>query len=123
MAITVRAEAILKAADPDIAKLGEGRWEVARALREYQLYKHGMIFDPALRDHGERAVMAGRMKAECTRVGEAFHKYVLKWSVVSIGDHWSEYQPAALASIARIRAQLEKEKASVAELLRLTPVA
>jgi len=118
VALLDRAEAILRSsADPDIATLGLTRWEAARILREYQLFKHNRIFDPIERSQDYRAPKVRRMKAECVRFGEEFRNYVLKWSVVSILDHWAEYQPAALEAIAGIRAQLAGERASVAELL------
>jgi hypothetical protein len=124
LAIVARAEAALL--DPvkrDVAALGQSRWELARALREYQLFKHSRIFDPLERCQDYRAVKAQRMKAECIRVGEEFRKYVLKWSVVSILDHWADYHPAALDAIARTRAQLAKDRIGVAELLDLRSAA
>lgn len=117
LAIVDRAESILRSEARDIAALGQARWEVARALREYQLFKHSRIFDPIERGQDYRAIRARRMKAECIRVGEEFRAYVLKWSVVSILDHWADYHPAALDAAARIRAHLAKERLGVAELL------
>jgi hypothetical protein len=118
LAIVDRAEAILR--DPgnrDTAALGQARWQAARALRQYQLFKHSRIFDPIAAGQDFRALKARRMKEDCIRFGEGFHEYVLRWSVVSIPDNWEEFHVAALASIARIRAQLAKERAGVAELL------
>ena len=117
LAITDRTEAILRSDSKDVAALGNCRWEAARTLREYQLFKHGRIFDPLEKGQDYRAIKARRMKADCIRVGEEFRAYVLKWSVVSILDHWAEYHPAALDLIARIRAHLAKERIGVAELL------
>jgi len=117
-AIVDRAESVLR--DPgnrDITTLGQCRWEAARTLREYQLFKHGRIFDPIERGQDFRALRARRMKADCVHVGEEFRAYVLKWSVVSILDHWDEYHPAALEAVRRIRAHLAKERIGVAELL------
>lgn len=118
LAIAVRGEAALLASgDHDVATLSQMRWEIARALREYQLFKHTRIFDPIERQPDHRAPQARRMKAECVRVGEEFRNYVLKWSVVSTLDHWADYHPAALDAIARIRAQLAKERIGVIALL------
>ncbi|HMI17954.1 MAG TPA: hypothetical protein VK533_00280 [Sphingomonas sp.] len=124
LAIAVRSEAALLApGDHDVAALGQTRWEIARALREYQLFKHTRIFDPIERQPDHRAYQARRMKAECIRVGEEFRRYVLKWSVVSILDHWAEFLPAALDAIARIRAQLAKERIGVTALLEIKSAA
>ena len=117
LAIADRSEAILRSDSKDVAALGNCRWEAARTLREYQLFKHNRIFDPLEKGQDYRAIRARRMKADCIRVGDEFRAYVLKWSVVSILDHWSEYHPAALDLIARIRAHLAKERIGVAELL------
>jgi hypothetical protein len=117
LAIVARAEALLRSDTRDVAALGKARWEVARALREYQLFKHNRIFDPLGSGPDYRAIRARRMKAECIRVGEEFRQYVLKWSVVSILDHWADYHPAALDAVVRIRAQLAKERIGVAQLL------
>ena len=117
LAIADRAEAILRSDSKDVAALGTCRWEAARALREYQLFKHSRIFDPLERGQDYRAIKARRMKADCIRVGEAFRAYVLKWSVVSILDHWADYQPAALDAATRIRTHLARERIGVAELL------
>jgi hypothetical protein len=57
------------------------------------------------------------MKADCVRMGEQFRAYVLKWSVVSIADHWAEFYPAALDVMALIRTHLARERAGVAELV------
>lgn len=124
LAIVARAEAILRdPANRDVAALGQTRWEVARALREYQLFKHNRIFDPLERSHDYRAVKARRMKAECTRFGEEFRKYVLKWSVISIIDNWADYHPAALEATARVRAHLAKERIGIVELIEAQPAA
>ena len=123
LAILDRAEAILRSGTNDVAALGKTRWEAARALREYQLFKHSRIFDPLERGQDYRAAHARRMKAECIRVGEEFRQYVLTWSVVSILDHWAEYHPAALDAIRRIRAHLASERRAIAELFDVKPAA
>ena len=117
-AIVDRAEAILREpGNRDVASLGQARWQAARALRQYQLFKHGRIFDPIAASQDFRALKARQMKEDCISFGDAFHKYVLRWSVVSIADNWEEYHAAALGSVARIRAQLVKERVGIAELL------
>ena len=118
LAIADRSEAILRDPDNrDVTALGVCRWEAARVLREYQIFKHSRIFDPLERGQDYRAIKARRMKADCIRVGEEFRAYVLKWSVVSILDHWAEYPPAALDVCKRIRTHLARERIGVAELL------
>lgn len=120
LALLDRSEAVLRSqGDPDIALLGQTRWELARVLREYQLMKHGQLFDRFERGTDERAQRARRMKAECIRAGEKFRDYILRWSVVSILDEWDDYVPAALESIERIRALLAREREGMAYLLNI----
>jgi hypothetical protein len=117
LAIAARSETVLESGQRDVAALSAARWEIARTLREYQLFKHIRIFDPLLGRNDYRGCKAERMKAECIQFGERFRDHVLKWSVVSILDHWDEYQPAALATIGEIRKQLARERSGVAVLL------
>ena len=117
-AIVDRAEANLRnPAGADFAALGQTRWEAARALREYELFTHSRIFDPLIRGPDYRALKARTMKADCVRMGEQFRAYVLKWSVVSIADHWAEFYPAALDVMALIRTHLARERTGVSELV------
>jgi len=114
-----RAEAILGSDTHDVVSLGQTRWEVVRALREYHLFNQSRIFDPIERAGDGRAAKARTMKADCVRSDEEYREYILKWSAVSISDHWAEYHPAALGSITRIRAQLARERVDVADLLQM----
>lgn len=101
----------------DIGALGSARWELARALREYQLFKHSCIFDPLEQRRDPRAFEARIMKADCIRFGEEFLAYVLRWSAASPLQQWDEFESASRAMIARIRAQLASERIAVAGLL------
>lgn len=123
LAIASRAEALLRSDTKDVATLGQGRWEVARALLEYQMFKHSRIFDPIDRAQNGRAARARGMKAECLRFGDELRAYVLKWSSLSVVDHWEQYKPAALEGIARMRAHLARERAEIAELLEIKSAA
>ncbi|MBW8744425.1 MAG: hypothetical protein JF628_08785 [Sphingomonas sp.] len=123
LAISTRAEAILRSETRDVAALGQARWELARVLREYQLFNQGRIFDQIERMQDGRAAKVRSMKAECVRVGEEFRLHILKWSAVSVIDHWAAYQPAALDTIARIRTHLVCERAGMAELLQMKSAA
>jgi hypothetical protein len=116
-AIADRSETLL-GGERDIDALGQARWELARAFREYQLFQHGCIFGPLERAGGPDASRAARMKAECSRFGEEIRQYVVRWIAVSVLDHWDEFRAASLGLISRIRAHLAAELAAVADLLR-----
>jgi hypothetical protein len=114
-----RAEGIVRGAarDPDIAALGRLRWELSRTVREYQLFKHMMIFDPLIAAGGWQASMARELKDDCLRAGADYRDYLARWSVVSTLDHWSEYKPAALAAAARMRRHMTRERTRMEQLL------
>jgi hypothetical protein len=113
-----RTEALLLDRDaPDVGALGSTRWELARTLREYQLFKHSCIFDPLDQRRGPDASSARIMKADCIRFGEEFLAYVLRWSAASPLQQWDEFETASRDMIARIRAQLVAERIGVTDLL------
>jgi hypothetical protein len=113
-----RTEALLlDRGAPDIGALGSARWELARTLREYQLFKHSCIFDPLEQRRGADASSARIMKADCIRFGEEFLAYVLRWSAASPLQQWDEFESASRDMIARIRAQLAAERIGVTDLL------
>ncbi|WP_294392034.1 hypothetical protein [uncultured Sphingomonas sp.] len=117
-AVIDRAERALNAAgEPDIATMGQTRWEIARLLREYQLMKHNRIFVQFEHGFDDRARKARRMKADCIRSGEEYRAYIMEWSVVSILDNWTTYKAAATQAITRLRTQLQREHDGVAYLL------
>jgi hypothetical protein len=114
-----RGQRMLRAPDRDAAGLARARWELARAIMAYQGFKHREIFDPIARAGApDHAHAARRLKGECVAAGDAFRAYVAKWSAVSILDHWSEYQPAALALIAGIKDHLTRERREAGTLLK-----
>lgn len=116
-----RGERMLHASERDVAGLARARWELARAILGYQGFKHREIFDPAAAGAPSHAALARRLKAECVATGESFRAYLSRWSSVSVGDHWAEYQPAALALIATIRTHLARERREAQPLLDERP--
>ena len=97
----------------DIGALGSVRWELARTLREYQLFKQSCIFDPMEQRRDPKAPCARAMKADCIRFGEDFLAYMLRWSAVSPLQQWDEFVAASLEMGARIRNQLAVELAGI----------
>lgn len=112
-----RTEALLlDSTARDIGALGSARWELARTLREYQLFKQSCIFDQLEQRHDPRAPRTRVMKADCIRFGEEFLAYVLRWSAASPLQQWDEFESASRDMIARIRAQLARERIAIAGL-------
>ena len=103
----------------DVAALARARWALMRALTGYQLFKHREVFDPLLaKARPADAYNLVRMKRACTELGDAFRSYVQRWSGADVEAQWTEYQPAALAMIARIREHIAREQEEVGKVLR-----
>lgn len=101
----------------EIARLGRLRWELARSLRAYQLFKHVELFDRAIScGSPEDAALARGMKARCIALGEEFTDHVRHWSSTSIIGAWAAYHRAALEMNARLRAHLVREREEAGRL-------
>lgn len=104
-----------RAAQPRLAK---HRWLLMRMLREYQLFKHVEIFDPAIaRGDARRADLARAMKARCIATGDGFHRHVAAWTGEAIDAHWTDYAAAVLAMADRLTLHIARERREVAMLL------
>lgn len=106
--------------DPVYARgpLAKARWEMARMLRAYQLFKHTEIFDPAIAcglPHQRQAAQA--MKEDCLAAGEAYWAHTRRWSSEDIACRWEDYRPAMLAMAGQIRSHVTRERANLALLL------
>ncbi|WP_174280295.1 hypothetical protein [Sphingomonas bacterium] len=101
----------------DPVALATLRWEMLRLLREYQLFKHGELFDPLLRaaDLGRRG-RAASLKARCIEMAAA------------VGDHGRRWAEAGTATaerhadethtlLTRLTQHLLRERLGVTELL------
>jgi hypothetical protein len=98
--------------------LARQRWETMRLLREYQLFKHVELFDPAIAaGGGDRAALAGRMKARCLAAGADFTAFVEQWSAAAIERGWPGYVAALLRMIDSLHAHVGRERQEVAMLL------
>lgn len=101
----------------DVARLGRLRWELVRALRAYQLFKHLEIFGRAVScGSPEDAALARAMRGRCDAIGEAFTAFTSRWSGTDIVREWTRYQPAALELNARMAAHLAREREEAARL-------
>ncbi len=96
--------------------------EMAAALRDYQLFKHERIFDPAVADGGAETTRLGRaMKMECIAAGEVFRSHVQQWKADRIAADWPRYRTAARLTLNALRRHLENERDGIETLLRLLP--
>lgn len=117
--LLAEADQIMVRNDPDRNKsIALLRWQLLRALRNYQLFKHTEVFDPLSRDeNGARAAQARSMKARCITIGEQYHAHVQKWSLHGDQSFWQDYQREAVAMVRKLRQHLAEEAAGAARLM------
>ena len=118
LGIVARASALLDGAAPDIGRLAQCRWELARTLRAYQIHKHRAVFDPIIAGGGasDRVRLARQLKADCIAMGDRFRAYLLHWSAKNTADVWPEYRGAAHRMIAELRLHIDRERRGIATL-------
>lgn len=110
----------LLAQEPSLARggLAKARWTLLRLLREYQLFKHGEVFGPAIRYGAPRqAATAQRMRAACIAAGDLFTAHVARWSAQDIAACWPDYKGATRAMCDGLRLHIARERREVQELL------
>lgn len=99
------------------ASLAALRWQLMRALRAYQLFKHRVIFDPAAKSgNAAEALRAAAMKERCLAIGEVFTEHVKRWSDGRAIAAWPDYVAAASTLVDQIADHLERESAEVRAL-------
>lgn len=109
---------------PDPETLGKMRWELARLLSAYEIFKHTRIFDPALASgDANRAAAARRMKIACIALGEDFRAHCTTWSCSGTLQQWSHYRLHALDLLRRLREQMLSDRREVETLWAQPPAA
>lgn len=94
------------------------RWQLMRALRAYQLFKHTEIFNPIIASGApSRAREAEELKQRCIVIGEAYREHVQRWSLSGPAHSWPDYLKETQEIIRRIRAHLDQETLGVAALI------
>lgn len=94
------------------------RWRLARKLREYQVFKHSRIFDPAITSGSPSLEEAGRqLKIDCIAGGEHFRRYVRRWTGVDLAEQWAEFEAATIEIDRNLRDHLAAEGLQVRLLL------
>lgn len=118
-ALLCEARKLLGAGATDSGKaIAALRWQLVRALREYQLFKHQEIFDPlAASPDLLISNMASRMKVRCIAIGDAYAVHVQRWSDGTATNASVAYVSEARAVTDQIGNHLERERAEAAVLL------
>ncbi|RYF19988.1 MAG: hypothetical protein EOO77_08970 [Oxalobacteraceae bacterium] len=103
-----------------LSTLSARRWQMVRLLREYQIFKHSRIFDPAISSGSPSAVAAAReMKINCIAIGNAFSSYVKIWSSGLITTRWEDYRIAMIEMSTLLTRHVKSERRSIVALLSL----
>jgi hypothetical protein len=119
--LTLLDRGCLRRADgvPDPDAVARTRWELVRALRTYQLFKHRCVFDPAIASGDPvRADLARTLKERCLLMDAAYRDHAQRWTGSGVIDRWAEYRTAATAMARRLRSHMLDERMGVVALLR-----
>jgi hypothetical protein len=119
LALVAEAEALVEA-EPDRSahRLATIRWEMVRLMREYQLFKHGEIFDPMIASgSATQAALARDLKARCHAASDRYVEHTRRWSTGGIMVEWADYRLAVLAMADAVRDHMQQEREAVTMLL------
>ncbi len=96
------------------------RPDLAAVLRDYQIFKHEEIFDPAVASGGaERAALGRAMKVECIAAGETYRLHVQQWKPDAIAADPANYRAASRLTLNALRRHVEREGEGITLLLTL----
>jgi predicted membrane metal-binding protein len=102
-----------------LAESADLRAQLQAVLGAYQVFKHDIIFDPAIRSNdAERTMLAREMKVNCIAAGEAFRRHVRQWTPEQIGQDWAGYVVAARLTLEQLHRHIDAERSGITELLR-----
>ncbi len=94
------------------------RWELVQVLGAYQVFKHDVIFDPAIASgDAERGALAREMKVHCIAAGEVFRVHVMQWTPARIVEDRAGYQAAARLTLNQLHRHITAERVGIADLL------
>ncbi len=96
------------------------RAEMGEVLRDYQIFKHEEIFDPAVASGNPERITLGRaMKIECIGAGEAFRTHLMRWKDDAIAAEPDNYRAAARLTLNALRRHIEREGEGITTLIGL----
>lgn len=105
-----------------LSTLAARRWQMVRLLREYQIFKHSRIFDPAIAKGSSSEIAAAyKMKVNCIAIGDEFAAYVRHWSSGVIATNWEDYRFAMIEMSTSLMAHVKTERRDIDILLSSTP--
>ncbi|MBJ6122468.1 hypothetical protein [Sphingomonas mollis] len=105
---------------PDIAlpAIAGLRAEMGQVLRDYQIFKHEEIFDPAVTSGSpDRIERARAMKIECIGAGESFRTHLVYWQHRDVTAEWEAYKASARLTINQLKRHIGKEEEGITALL------
>ncbi|MDP1025707.1 hypothetical protein Q5H91_00635 [Sphingomonas sp. KR1UV-12] len=96
------------------------RAEMAVVLRDYQIFKHEDVFDPAISSgSAERVDLGRKMKIECIGAGEAVRSHLQRWKEGAVAADPATYRAAAHLTLNALRRHIAREEEGITRLLTL----
>ncbi len=120
--MAVQRALLVSGSRTDPATHARHRWELLRALVEFQIFKHRDIFDPMIRQGNPRtAPRAQAMKTECAALGAEVRAFVARWSDGSVDTDRERFRIATLALIAKVERGLADQRRALATMIAVPP--
>jgi len=97
-------------------RLAEFRVELTARMRDFQRYKHDVIFDPIIQGNvGDRAIAAA-LKADCIALGIKYDSFRQQWAKADVQTNWPQYRLSAISMMTIIREAFLDQDARVRTL-------
>ncbi|WP_010163429.1 hypothetical protein [Sphingomonas sp. PAMC 26617] len=97
-------------------RLAEFRVELTARMRDFQRYKHEVIFDPIIRGNvGDRAIVVA-LKSDCIALGIQYDSFRQQWAKADVQANWPQYRLSAISMMTKIREAFSDQDARVRTL-------
>lgn len=97
-------------------RLAEFRAELTARMKNFQRYKHEIIFDPIIQGNvGDRAIAAA-LKSDCIALGMQYDSFRRQWAKADVQANWPLYRLSAISMMTKIREGFLEQDARVRRL-------
>lgn len=94
-------------------RLAEFRVDLTAQMRDFQRYKHEVIFDPIIRGNvGDKAI-AVELKSECIALGIQYDSFRQQWAKADVQANWPQYRLSAISMMTKVREAFSDQDARV----------
>lgn len=114
LSVLDRARPLLNSSyDEAWPQLAEFRVELTARMRDFQRYKHEVIFDPIIRGNVADSEIADALKSDCIALGNQYDSFRQQWAKTDVQANWPQYRLSAISMMTKIRAAFSDQDARV----------